>query len=95
MIFKVKIIKEHLLTKDIFPLDFETTITQTFHKEKKVFPGFYTEIQKNKVWVPESVINKGDPKDLIIVGKNKLKYSTDVFTNWTGKHFTEFVKKLK
>ena len=105
---KIRVIKEHLQTKELFPLGFETTYETTYTKEDKISEGFHTHIRtmkkdttnkktvffEERVYVEPKIIPKGTLEDIIIISAKGTEVSSDFFYRATGRSFTEFVEKI-
>jgi hypothetical protein len=94
MEFKVRVVKEHPQTKDVFPLGFETYGYKTYTDEEKVTEGFWTKIHGEGHYVEKVITPKGSFKDIVFVGVNGGVYSSDFFYRCTGRNFTEFLEKI-
>lgn len=91
---KVRVVKEHPQTKDIFPLGFETTFRKVYTEEDKVYKGYWTSIHGERQYVEAVVIPKGTFKDVLFIANNGKEYSSDWFYKCTGKSVTDFMEKL-
>lgn len=103
---KVVVIKEHPVTKDIFPMGFETVLFKrysqaelvrkgwTFHETKIVLEDNILRKKSFPVVVEDIVIPTGSPIDVNIKGNNTVLYDGDWFYRNTGRPFSEFFKKL-
>lgn len=95
---KVKVIADHLNTKEVFPLGFETLYYKRYTTEDKVTKGWWTNMgtpQKPRpVWVEDVFTPKGTFIDIVIMGANGNEYSFDWFYNCTGKSASNFLEKI-
>jgi hypothetical protein len=106
MSIKVKVTKEHLVLKHLFPLGFETTIEPLYTKEDKKSEGFCTSFitaekvngvikrVKKPVYVEPKFTPKGTYNGSTIIGNDEVEYNTDIFYRATGRSYTEFVQKI-
>lgn len=101
---KVVVKKEHPLTKELFPIGFETTCKPLLSKEEKVSKGFWTQIKtvgddrmfvNTSVYVEPKVTPKGAHLGCILIGSNGGEYNADWFYRTTGRSFSEFFNKVE
>jgi hypothetical protein len=100
--FKVIVSKEHPLTKELFPLGFETICKSVYLENEIVYKGFWTSyktiINGKFSWVNFYVEPKIRPKGEFIgvnlESINKTIYDGDFFYRATGRSFTEFFEKV-
>ena len=106
MKISVKVIKEHPMTKEVFPLGFETTCEAIHTTDDRIIPGFWTDgvvpektkggatiMVRKRIWVADKIIPKGTFKDVLIIGANGGTYSSTWLYNCTGKTLPEFFDK--
>lgn len=89
-----RVITEHAVLKERFPLGYEGKFYSQFREEDKVIPGFWTKVHEEDVWVEEATLRKGEFIDVIFIDINGGEVSSTMVHNWTGKSVGELFKNL-
>jgi hypothetical protein len=96
-LIKVKVIRDHKVINNFFPLGFETVYYKDYTTEDKISKGWVINSKIEGVApiiVPDSLIPKGTFIDCIFIDNEGAERSSNLLYQWTGLSIGEIFEKL-
>lgn len=90
---KYKVIKEHNILKDRFPLGYEGNFYNHCREEDHIIPAHWWGKDMDK-WSEEIILPKGEFLDIVFIDKNGAGVTSTMIYLWTGKPVTDFFQNL-
>lgn len=92
---RYKVIEEHPILKERFPLGYERNFYNTYREEEVVIPAYFVETSKKQgYWVKELILPKGEFLDIIFIDIDGAELSSTLIYQWTGKHVGDLFENL-